>query len=44
MNFSDLFALSYLVNVKTCTKSECATSLDMCLQKNQDVSIILVSL
>ena len=30
-DFCDLFALSNLVNVKTCTKSVCGTSLDIML-------------
>ena len=33
MDFCDLFALSNLVNVKTCTKSVCGTSLDIMLTK-----------
>ena len=31
INFCDIFALSNLVNVKTCTKSVCGTSLDTML-------------
>ena len=42
-NFCDIFALSNLVNAKTCTKSVCGTSLDTMLTNNLEVSIILAS-
>ena len=44
ITFWDLFALSNLVKIKTCTQSVCNYSLNIIPQKNKEASLILVLL